>query len=73
MEGKEYQLATNNGPNHLHGGNVGFSKVMWQAAPFKEKDEQGVRFHYNSKDGEEGYPGLHPLCCVAVNSSSQEI
>ncbi len=55
LKGKEYTLATNNGPNHLHGGKVGFDKVVWQAAT--SADGKSVSFHYTSKDGEEGYPG----------------
>ena len=57
LDGKEYQLATNNGPNHLHGGLVGFDKVIWDAKPFTREDKLGVDFTYTSKDGEEGYPG----------------
>jgi len=53
IEGAAYQLECNNGPNHLHGGVVGFDKVEWKAEPIKN----GVRFSYLSKDGEEGYPG----------------
>jgi len=53
IDGKEYQLARNNDPNHLHGGVVGFDKVEWESEPVKN----GVRFSYLSKDGEEGYPG----------------
>jgi aldose 1-epimerase len=58
LEGKEYTLATNNGPNALHGGLKGFDKQLWngEALPTKA-GEQGVRFSYLSKDGEEGYPG----------------
>jgi aldose 1-epimerase len=49
----KYQLATNNGNNHLHGGERGFDKVPWQAGV--EGDELHLR--YRSADGEEGYPG----------------
>lgn len=53
LNGKKYQLAANNGENHLHGGNKGFDKVVWNA----EEVEDGVRFSRLSPDGEEGYPG----------------
>ena len=53
LDGEEYTLATNNGENHLHGGNQGFNTKNWKY----ETDEESVTFHYFSKDGEEGYPG----------------
>lgn len=57
LDGVEYQLATNNGENHLHGGLKGFDKVVWKAKPVKEDNAVGVKLVYLSKDGEEGYPG----------------
>src|SRR5688572_839244 len=57
LDGKEYALATNNRPNHLHGGVRGFDKVVWEGKEFKRPDEAGVVFTYTSRDGEEGYPG----------------
>ncbi len=57
LDGVTYTLATNNGPNHLHGGVRGFDKVIWQARPVEKADQAGVEFSYLSKDGEEGYPG----------------
>jgi aldose 1-epimerase len=57
LDGKEYQLATNNAPNSLHGGPTGFDKRVWKAEPLEVKDGAAVRFTYLSKDGEENYPG----------------
>jgi len=57
LNGKTYRLATNDGPNHLHGGLVGFDKVIWDSRPIPGKEGSGVEFTYLSKDGEEGYPG----------------
>lgn len=53
LDGKEYKLAVNNGPNHLHGGIIGFDKVFWDTLQAGNK----LALSYLSKDGEEGYPG----------------
>jgi len=55
LNGKDYQLAKNNGPNHLHGGKVGFDKVVWSAKILEVGT--GVTFTLRSPDGDEGYPG----------------
>ena len=57
IEGKTYQLATNNGENHLHGGLAGFDKVIWAPRVYAKEGAVGVEFSYVSHDGEEGYPG----------------
>jgi aldose 1-epimerase len=57
LDGKEYTLAVNNGPNSLHGGKVGFDKKVWKAEIVPNSDGESVRFTYTSPDGEEGYPG----------------
>lgn len=55
LEGQEYSLPQNNGPNSLHGGPKGFHKVNWQME--KLNDRNGVRLSYTSEDMEQGYPG----------------
>ena len=57
FEGQEYILGKNDGFNCLHGGNKGFDKVVWDAEPISGQDSVGLRLHYLSKDGEEGFPG----------------
>jgi aldose 1-epimerase len=63
LDGIEYTLAVNNGPNHLHGGLTGFDKAVWKAEPFTDaaasggRSRAGVRFRHLSPDGDEGYPG----------------
>ena len=53
LDGKEYTLPINNGPNHLHGGPQGFQNQVWDS----RKHKGGVEFKYVSEDGEMGYPG----------------
>ena len=62
LNGRRYQLATNDGPNHLHGGVRGFDKVVW-TGEVVPGTEPAIKFTYVSRDGEEGYPGN---CRVAV-------
>ncbi len=52
--GKQYTLAVNNGPNHLHGGIIGFNKVVWHVV---NVTDSSIKLEYFSVDGEEGYPG----------------
>lgn len=55
LDGQEYNVTINDAPNHLHGGNTGFDRVVWTAEELA--DQNAIRLTYASKDGEEGYPG----------------
>lgn len=57
LNGRQYQLATNDGSNHLHGGNRGFDKVIWNVREIHADSGVGIAFSYLSEDGDEGYPG----------------
>lgn len=74
LDGKDYTLAVNNGPNHLHGGKKGFDKVVWDAKPLPPAEhEQAIEFHYLSPDGEEGYPGNLDVTVVYALTDDNEI
>jgi len=70
LDGKNYALAVNNGPNHLHGGLKGFDKVVWRAEP---QPGASVKFTYTSADGEEGYPGKLDVTVVMTLTDSNEL
>ena len=70
---KNTQLAVNNGPNHLHGGIVGFDKVVWDAEIVDDKRGPAVRLHYVSQDGEEGYPGTVPVSVTYTLTHDDEL
>jgi aldose 1-epimerase len=57
LEGQTYTLATNNGPNSLHGGWKGFDKVVWTGKALATANGPALDLSYSSKDGEEGFPG----------------
>ena len=57
LDGQDYQLARNNGENHLHGGIRAFDKLIWNAEPISGEGYTGLRLNHLSPDGEEGYPG----------------
>ncbi len=64
LEGKQYKLAANDAPHTLHGGKVGWDKVVWTAEPLETEAGPALKLTYVSKDGEEGYPGT----VTAVNT-----
>jgi aldose 1-epimerase len=66
-----YKLATNNGENHLHGGNKGFDKVVWDAKP--ADSTASLTLTYLSKDGEEGYPGNLNITVVYTLTDDNEL
>ncbi len=57
LDGKPYQLATNHGAHHLHGGYVGFDKRLWRPCVFSDAEGDHLSLSYFSPDGEENYPG----------------
>jgi aldose 1-epimerase len=71
LDGTTYSLATNNGPNHLHGGPTGFHARVWKAEPLTEG--HGVRFSYVSADGEEGYPGKLTVAVTYTLTDDDEL
>lgn len=73
IEGVEYTLATNNGPNHLHGGQKGFDKYVWQAEPVEGEGFVGVKLTHTSPDGDEGYPGTLDATVVYTLSDRDEL
>lgn len=73
LDGKEYKLATNNGPNHLHGGVKGFDAQMWKAEQIKAADSVGVKFTLKSPDGDEGYPGTLDVWVTYTLTNANEL
>jgi aldose 1-epimerase len=73
LDGVEYKLAVNNGENHLHGGLIGFDKVVWNAKDVSEGPAPRLELTYLSKDGEEGYPGNLAVTVVYSLSEANEL
>jgi len=73
LDGEEYTLATNNGPNHLHGGDAGFNSKIWQATTSSDDNSQSIEFNYSSADGEEGYPGKLDVTVVYSLTNDNEL
>lgn len=73
LHGREYSLAVNNGPNHLHGGRKGFDKRVWLASPVERDSASAVKLSYVSPDGEEGYPGNLKVDVTYVLTENDEL
>lgn len=74
LNGKTYQLALNDGPNHLHGGaERSWDKVVWTGRYVETKHGPGVRFDYTSPEGEEGYPGTVKATVVYALNDKNEL
>ena len=69
IEGKEYNVALNDGKNHLHGGNKGFDTKVWDA----EITEKGLKLSYFSADGEENYPGNLKTSVIYALTDNNEL
>lgn len=73
LNGVEYALAKNDGPNSLHGGLAGFDKKVWQASGVITDAGAGVVLRYTSPDGEEGYPGNLNVVVIYTLTNADEL
>jgi aldose 1-epimerase len=73
LDGVAHRLATNDGPNHLHGGDVGFDRRVWEARALAEGDEPALELRLTSPDGEEGYPGRLDVRAVYALAPAGEV
>lgn len=73
LEGKPYKLSANNAPHTLHGGKVGWDKVVWTAEAIETENGPSLKLTYVSKDGEEGYPGTVTAHNVYTLTNSNEL
>ena len=72
LEGKKFSLAVNNGPNHLHGGLIGYDRRFWSGETIEEDIRVGVKLSLLSPDMEEGYPGnLRVTCTYSLNNNNE--
>ena len=73
LDGIEYTLATNNNENHLHGGNIGFNRVVWAAKPIVSAGGNSLELTYTSKNMEEGYPGNLQVTVIYTLTDANEV
>jgi aldose 1-epimerase len=72
LDARTYALAKNDGENHLHGGGIGFDKVVWEPKPALADDRVRLQLQYLSRDGEEGYPGALSVTVTYTLSDQDE-
>jgi aldose 1-epimerase len=73
LEGKNYSLAVNNGPNHLHGGLVGYDRKHFTSEVIDENGKVSLKLSYLSPDMEEGYPGNLKVTCTYTLTNNNEL
>jgi aldose 1-epimerase len=73
LEDRTYKLATNDGANHLHGGERGFDRHVWDAETISSEAAVGVKFTRLSPDGEEGYPGNVQATAIYTLNNDNEL
>lgn len=73
LDGKEYRLAINNGPNHLHGGIMGFDKFVWRAKELETPEGDAIQLTHVSPDQDEGYPGTMTVEVTYTMTNSDEL
>ncbi|NHZ82167.1 galactose-1-epimerase [Massilia sp. CCM 8695] len=73
LDGQVVQLPVNDGAHHLHGGALGYHRVLWRAIPFQEGESVGVTLIYRSPDGEQGYPGTLDVTVVYELTAADEL
>ena len=73
LNGIDYQLAINNGINSLHGGLIGFDKVLWSVKELNNDEDPGIKLTYFSKDMEEGYPGNLQIDVTYILTKENEL
>ena len=72
LDGKQYTLETNDGPNHLHGGKHGLDKVVWKIDAVKSGAPASVVLSHTSPDGAGGYPGtLKATATYSLNDKNE--
>jgi len=73
LDGREYRLTVNDGENHLHGGIIGFNKLLWRAEPASGDCFSSLALSVTSPDGDQGYPGTVTLKVIFALTETDEL